>query len=142
MSITTISATLEGLVASRKTADQELERAIISLRLVYEHVVMATVHMIGLDGDKADDGSALSELSEYLIVARAVLPELTLALIGLHPNGETMALTSKPALEEMFRQDARSGMESKRLAQWETETLRELVVKALAAEPQAKKGTP
>lgn len=137
MSVEVTSSHLDGLAAARRSADQEIERAINSLRIAYKQVVEAAEHTAALTRGTKITGS-MEELWEYLAQAREMLAEMTVALIDLHPK-QAGDLGQNPR-PESFAADVRNGLQSKRLAKWEIDALRERVVEALAGvEP---KGTP
>lgn len=131
MSLRATSEHLTGLAQSRRAGDDEIERAINSLRVAYKQVVEAAEHTAALTRDTKPEGP-LKELSEYLATARETIAEMTLVLIDLHPK-HVQDLGTNPNMGS-FDEDARNGMKSKRLAKWETDALREIVVDALAGE--------
>lgn len=130
MSVETTSISIAVIAAARRAADDEVERAINSLRVAYKQVVDAAEHTALLNV-----GGPMAELADYLVIARETIAEMTLALIDLHPK-QAGDLGQNPNLAS-FAVDARNGLQSKRLSKWETEALRELVVEALSGEPKA-----
>lgn len=137
MSIEATSGHLSALASARRAADDDIERAINSLRVAYKQVVDAAEAAAALNAGTTRSSSApMSELVDYLATAREALAEITLALIELHPKQAGNLGVSHP-IPVSFAADARKGMQSKRLAKWETEALRELVVEALAGEAEA-----
>ena len=139
MSVEATSANLETITNSRRVADQEIERAINSLNLAYKEVVAAAGACSTLNGEPSEAPGPMSEMADYLAMAREVLAEMSAALIALHPNSGKRAVlvTGRPST---FENDLRNGLTSMRLARWETETLNELAVKVLAGNANAKAG--
>ena len=135
MSVEATSLHLDTLSQARRSADQEMERAISSLRIAYKQVVDAAACAIALNAGTKSSAAPMTELVDYLATARETLAEITLALIDLHPKqAGNLGVNPNP---ETFAADARNGMQAKRLAKWETETLREAAVTALAGDAKA-----
>ena len=133
MSVEETTVRLNALAGARRAADDEIERAINSLRVAYKQVVDAARHTDALNG--AEPSVPMGELADYLSVARELLAEMTIALVDLHPK-DAGNLGKNPDLPS-FAVDVRNGLQSKRLGKWETQALRELVVGALAGEAKA-----
>lgn len=78
----------------------------------------------------------LTELVEHLGEVREFVAELGVALAALHPDQAQFS-----QIVEALASAARRGMEQKRLAEWEAQAIRTVVVEALAGEtPEATEG--
>lgn len=139
MSVEDTSASLDAITNSRRISDQEIEKAVHSVRIAYQEIVSAAGACATLNREPSDAPGPMTELAEYLAMAREVLAEMTSALIMLHPNsGKRSALLT--GRTSTFENDLRNGLTLMRLARWETETLNELAVKVLAGNANAKAG--
>jgi hypothetical protein len=127
--IAQLSEHIDGMAAAKRQAEQQLDAAIGTLRVVHMQLLKASGHVQALTGDDQGRG-ALSELAEYTVVGRALVAEAVLALARLRPGTGPGKDENGKALVE----DARRGMQAKRLAKWEAEALREAVVAVLGGE--------
>lgn len=76
------------------------------------------------------------ELAEHLGFVCEMLAELSVALVELHPDKAQFLQLIEPLASA-----ARDGMRKRHLADWETQTFRTIVVRALAGEtPEPKEG--
>lgn len=69
------------------------------------------------------------ELAEYLGFVREMLAELSVALVELHPDKAQFLEITAPLASVAW-----DGMRKRHLADWEAQTFRTVVVKALAGE--------
>lgn len=132
--IAKLSEHIDGLAESKRLAEQQLDSAIGTLAIAHAQLVKVSEHIANLTGEGRATG-ALAELAEYAAVAREVTAEATLALSGLRPGHPVIiGAKAKTATAVAIVDDARNGMQGKRLAKWESDALREAVVAALAGE--------
>lgn len=76
-----------------------------------------------------ESNSEVRELAEYLGSVREMLAELSVAMAELHPNkAQFLQITKRLASVAL------DGMRKRRLADWEAQTFRSVVIKALAGE--------
>jgi len=136
MSVEATSALLATLAAARRSSDHEIESAISELRAAYKHIVEAAEVSAALNfGVGKSSSTPMTELEDYLATTREALAEITMVLIELHPKqAGNLGVNPSPA---SFATDARNGMQVKRLAKWEAEALRTVVVEALAGDAKA-----
>ena len=135
-----IAERLDGIGKSRSNASAAVGTAVRYLHQAFANFEDARLSANELRDAKAFSGSQaeeLVELCEYLNVARMVMAEAAHAVVGVHPN-RTMVATELDATAAA----AKAGMMAKLLAGWEAESLKELVVKALAGDDPGTPGEP
>ena len=122
-----LSVHLDGLSATKRQAEQQMDAAIGALSIAHEHLRRAGEHVVKLTEGSAGGGS-LDELLRYIEMGREVSAETILVLMQLRPDN---SVTSGKDWETIVH-SAREGMIAKRLAKWEADALREAAVTELA----------
>ena len=132
MDLRRIAEELQRVGSRRGQAATAIEEAVTAVRQAFNAIEDAHRSSLGLHRAHAlygDSFTELTELVEHLGQVGELLAEIGLVLTDLHPNELQFDETI-----QMLAPAARNGLEHKRLADWEDQTLRAIVVKALAGE--------
>jgi hypothetical protein len=133
MDLRTIAEHLNRISTARgeaSTAMGECVRALFRAFVCFDRAHGAAKELDDARALAGSQAEELRELRDYLQMSRAVVGETAFAAANLHSNSSQFIVE----LESMASA-AREGMQAKHLANWETEALREIVVKTLAGEP-------
>lgn len=129
-----VAEELRATAALQGDAAMALGQSIREAARSYGSIEQAHQRLVALIAEES--GSELRELVEYLGFVREMLAELSVALVELHPDKAQFLQIIEPLASV-----ARDGMRNRHLADWETQTFRTIVVKALAGEtPEPKEG--
>lgn len=132
MDMRTTAEELQRVSTRRSQAADAIREAVEATLRAYGAIEDAHRSSLGLHVAHALYGESfkeLAELVEHLGDVRELVAELGVALAALHPDQAQFS-----QIVEALSTAARSGMEQKRLAEWEAQALRSVVIRALAGE--------